>query len=76
LNRLFSEPLPPDVLATLFEPFHQGDPAAQRAAGNLGLGLYIAHEIIRSHGGVLTASSRAGRTTFSVRLPRSQDHGS
>jgi signal transduction histidine kinase len=65
------EPIAPDVLATLFEPFHQADPSAQRASGNLGLGLYIAHEIIRSHGGAVAAFSRGGRTTFSVRVPRS-----
>ena len=64
------EAIPPQVLETLFEPFHQGDPNAQRASGNLGLGLYIAHEIVRSHGGRLDASSTAGRTTFTVRLPR------
>lgn len=64
------EPIPPQVLATLFEPFHQADPNAQRESGNLGLGLYIAHEIVRSHGGVLDATSRGGRTTFTARLPR------
>ncbi|HRR40203.1 MAG TPA: ATP-binding protein, partial [Syntrophales bacterium] len=37
----------------------------------LGLGLPIAHEIIRSHGGDIRVQSRVGvGTTFDIRLPR------
>jgi signal transduction histidine kinase len=38
--------------------------------GNLGLGLYIAHQIVLSHRGTLDAHSAGGTTTFTMRLPR------
>ena len=40
----------------------------------LGLGLYIADQIARAHGGVVEAQSTSdGFTTFRARLPRSAD---
>ena len=40
---------------------------------SLGLGLYIAHEIVAMHGGTMVAeSSDEGGTVFSARLPRMQ----
>ena len=62
--------IPADVLHCLFEPFRQIDPLAHRENGNVGLGLYIAHESIRAHGGHIHASSSGGRTTFTLVLPR------
>jgi signal transduction histidine kinase len=59
------EPLPPDGLERLFEPF------AGRQAGDrsLGLGLYIAAEIARAHGGDLTAEAEPGGTRLTLTLP-------
>ena len=57
------EALPPGT--KLFEPFERGT----ARGGGLGLGLYIAHEIVRAHGGGLAVRSNAGGTTFTVRLP-------
>lgn len=62
--------IPPEVLQSLFEPFRQMDPLAHRENGNVGLGLYIAHESIRAHGGHIHASSCGGRTTFTLVFPR------
>ncbi|MDP2341055.1 MAG: response regulator [Deltaproteobacteria bacterium] len=62
--------IPADVLPFIFEPFRRGRQGEKSVAGNLGLGLYIAHEIVASHGGVLAVSCVAGTTTFSMRLPR------
>lgn len=62
--------IPPDVIHSLFEPFRQLDPLAHRENGNVGLGLYIAHESIRAHGGHIHASSCGGRTTFTFVFPR------
>jgi signal transduction histidine kinase len=46
------------------------DGHATSGAG-LGLGLYIAHEIVYAHGGTLTVSSSpADGTTFTFSLPR------
>jgi signal transduction histidine kinase len=61
------EPIPPDVLPVLFEPFRRGD----RSPNGLGLGLYIVREVIRRHGGSIEVrSSRDAGTTFVSRWPR------
>jgi signal transduction histidine kinase len=73
--RNFGRPIPPDQLQVIFDPLVQIPQAAAGeggvASGNLGLGLYIAHEIVRMHGGTIAAESsdREG-TIFSARLPR------
>lgn len=66
------DPIPPDLLPSLFEPFRRGRPREKSASGNLGLGLYIAHQIVLAHGGTLDVRSANGTTTFSMRLPRGQ----
>jgi sigma-B regulation protein RsbU (phosphoserine phosphatase) len=61
-------PIPPATLPRLFEPFQQGAPGASEG---LGLGLYIAGEIVRAHGGTIgVTSSEAEGTTVTVSLPR------
>jgi len=60
--------IPEDLIPILFDPFQRGRDL--RKSGHLGLGLYIAHEIARSHGGTLAASSMDGVTTFTMRLPK------
>jgi signal transduction histidine kinase len=61
--------IPPEVLEHLFEPFSRGPEATSRKSSGLGLGLYIAREIVRAHGGEVTATT-GPETTVSVRLPR------
>lgn len=61
----------PDALATIFDLFVQLDPAGTRAAGGLGIGLSLARDLVRLHGGQIEANSR-GRglgSEFIVRLP-------
>jgi sigma-B regulation protein RsbU (phosphoserine phosphatase) len=61
------DPIPPDVLANLFEPFYRGDISHSREG--LGLGLYICYEIAQSHGGELKVCSTANETRFTFRMP-------
>ena len=56
----------PETLARLFMPFTRGD---KEGGGGLGLGLYIASEIARAHGGRLTAASTPEQTCFTFRMP-------
>jgi signal transduction histidine kinase len=58
--------IPPDALARLFMPFVRGEHASEKG---LGLGLYIASEIAKAHGGALTASSSPAETCFTFRMP-------
>jgi signal transduction histidine kinase len=64
------EPIPADVLPFIFEPFRRARQLEKSATGNLGLGLYIAHEIVRSHGGSLDGRSADGVTSFVMHVPR------
>lgn len=62
-------PIAPEVMPILFEPFRRGR-SLDASTKNLGLGLYIADQIVRAHGGTLAARSSHGTTTFEIRLPR------
>jgi signal transduction histidine kinase/DNA-binding response OmpR family regulator len=68
-NALRDRPIPSEQLAELFAPFRRGDDITLHREG-LGLGLYIASEIIRAHGGRIIASSSEAGTVFTVELPR------
>ncbi len=61
------DPLPPAALARLFEPFERG--SVRPGQAGLGLGLYIASEIARAHGGTLRATSDAQATCFTFTMP-------
>ncbi|MGO4809396.1 sensor histidine kinase [Cupriavidus sp. 2MCAB6] len=60
------------TLAQLFDPLKRAPvhESSHTADGSLGLGLYIAREIARAHGGEITARSDQVETVFAVRLPR------
>jgi signal transduction histidine kinase len=59
----------PDLLPHLFDPFRGRERAPGRHQG-LGLGLFIAHQIVRAHRGHIDVHSQDGTTRFSVDLPR------
>lgn len=59
----------PALLPHLFNPFRGGERRAEGHKG-LGLGLFIAQQIVLSHGGRISASSADGLTHFRVDLPR------
>ena len=60
-------PIPAEVLNTLFQPFTRENVRASQQG--LGLGLYISAEIVRAHGGTLSATSDATETCFTVNIP-------
>jgi signal transduction histidine kinase len=67
-------PIPPGELPRIFEPLVRGASAEHpkhNRPGSIGLGLYIAREVARSHGGRIEATSTVeSGTAFTVRLPR------
>ncbi len=61
--------IPSDLLPHLFDRLTQGPSA--KAPGSIGLGLFIAKQIVVAHGGTIDVeSTEATGTTFLVRLPR------
>jgi signal transduction histidine kinase len=62
--------IPPEQLDLVFEPFHRGEPSRNRETGGVGLGLPIARNILRAHGGDITIANRpGGGLKATVRLP-------
>jgi signal transduction histidine kinase len=65
----------PELLPRLFEPMAGRQHPTDRARG-LGLGLYITREIVRAHGGQITANAAGpDETIVAVTLPRSPSTG-
>jgi signal transduction histidine kinase len=61
------EPIHPETLERLFQPFSRA--AARPHQQGLGLGLYICAEIARAHGGELMVASTADETRFTFTMP-------
>lgn len=63
----------PEVLPHLFDPFVRGtgNDRTRREREGLGLGLFIAKQVVETHGGSIDVTSTPeGGTTFTVHLPR------
>ena len=60
-------PIPPKTMERLFQPFFRGE--ARSSQQGLGLGLHIASEIAKAHGGAITATSSSEETRFTFRMP-------
>lgn len=67
-------PIPPGELQKIFDPLIRGSSAEhprKNRPGSIGMGLYIAREVAKSHSGRIDVSSTAKEgTTFTIRLPR------
>jgi signal transduction histidine kinase len=62
--------IPPAELERVFEPFFRGEPSRNRETGGVGLGLPIARNIMRAHGGdVVLANRLSGGVKATVTLP-------
>jgi light-regulated signal transduction histidine kinase (bacteriophytochrome) len=62
-------PIPDDILAALFDPFKRQSAANERNRTGMGLGLYIAHQVVRGHQGTLVHIAGDGTVTFEARIP-------
>ncbi|TBZ97157.1 PAS domain-containing sensor histidine kinase [Rhizobium leguminosarum] len=60
-------PISSEAMAGLFQPFFKGE--AGTSQRGLGLGLHIASEIARAHGGTITVSSDDKETRFTFVMP-------
>jgi signal transduction histidine kinase len=61
------DPIPAAIRNRLFQPFERI--AGRAPQQGLGLGLYIASEIARAHGGAIEVDSTQERTVFTFRMP-------
>jgi two-component system OmpR family sensor kinase len=70
--------IPPALLPDLFERFTRADTARSRTtnASSTGLGLAIVDAVVAAHGGAVLVTSRPGRTSFAIALPRLTEPGS
>jgi PAS domain S-box-containing protein len=61
----------PDLLPHIFDLFVQADHASTKAQGGLGIGLTLARNLVRMHGGTIEASSSGlgAGSEFVVRMP-------
>jgi signal transduction histidine kinase len=60
--------IPPDILPTIFDPFHR---SRLTGGDGLGLGLYIVQQIAHAHLGTIEVESTpASGTVFTLRIPR------
>jgi signal transduction histidine kinase len=63
----YGEPISEKAMENLFEPYTRGERPSQQG---LGLGLYIASQIAKAHGGSLTATSNPHETRFVFQMPQ------
>ncbi|GAC1456581.1 MAG: HAMP domain-containing sensor histidine kinase [Gemmatimonadaceae bacterium] len=64
-------PISEAAMKKIFEPMvRQPTPNGDKHTTGLGLGLYIAREIVTAHGGTIAVASAEEGTTFTVQIPR------
>jgi len=64
------DPIPPAAMDKLFQPFYRGQVRA--SLQGLGLGMFIASEIAKAHGGTLEVDSSTKETRFTFQMPTKQ----
>jgi len=64
-------PIAEEMAARLFEPFFRGE--VRKSQQGLGLGLHIAAEIAKAHGGTLKVTSTTEETRFTFVMPMRPD---
>jgi PAS domain S-box-containing protein len=67
--------IPAEEIPRLFDRFHRVENARGRTHEGSGIGLALVHELVKLHGGSVTAQSEVGRgTTFIVTMPLGSAH--
>lgn len=67
--------IPPEALPKLFERFYRVEGAEGRTHEGSGIGLALVHELVKLHGGTVTAQSKLHEgTTLIVRIPLGSAH--
>ncbi|MHA7581157.1 sensor histidine kinase [Paenibacillus vandeheii] len=67
--------IPAEELAHLFDRFYRVEKSRSRHTSGSGLGLSIAHQFVKAHGGFIQVVSEPGQgTTFTVYLPIDKDN--
>jgi len=67
--------VPPEELPRLFERFHRVQNSRSRTHEGSGIGLSLVQELVKLHGGAVTAESQLGKgTTFIVAVPLGAAH--
>ena len=67
--------IPAEEMPRLFERFHRIENARGRTHEGSGIGLALVQELVKLHGGSITAESEAGRgTTFVISIPLGNEH--
>lgn len=61
--------IPKENLKKIFEKFYRLDNSRNRNTGGSGLGLAISKEIVKAHGGNISAKSDENETCFKIKLP-------
>jgi signal transduction histidine kinase len=61
------QPIPAATMERLFQPFFRGE--VRPSQQGLGLGLHIASEIAKAHGGRIEVASTSAETRFTFRMP-------
>jgi signal transduction histidine kinase len=61
------DPIPPAAMEKLFQPFYRGQ--VRESLQGLGLGLFIASQIAKAHGGTLEVDSSGRETRFTFQMP-------
>jgi two-component system OmpR family sensor kinase len=67
--------IPAELQADVFERFVRADDSRSRAKGSTGLGLAIAHAVVKAHRGSLTLISNPNGTDFRISLPAGNGSG-
>ncbi|KQQ40283.1 hypothetical protein ASF61_05775 [Duganella sp. Leaf126] len=73
--RNVGDEIPEDTARTLYNPFKRLSANNVRNKGGMGLGLYIARQIMIEHGGTIEYSYEAPHVRFTLRLPAAPDAG-